>query len=675
MASASTMEFAQTQLQSALQLHRAGRLAEAEALYLQVVHAQRANHEALHLLGVCQHALGNFAAAERSIRASLKLRPAVATAHLSYGNALRELGRLPEAIQSYGRAAGLDPRLALAHYNLGTALEEAGRPADAIASYDRALALGPHAPSQAGKANCLVAQGKTAGAAAAYEAALALDPELTDARVNLAALLGAMGRWRDATAQLQSVLSRQPQNLAALRSLAASLNAQGRPAEALEAVEALRARVPDDVELMILHARALSGRRRLPEAAELLERVVALQPHNPAAASDLASCLGMLGKVDRAAERCADAIARFPGDGQVQLTQGFIAFQTGDFERARATFDEVLERWPDIPRGRLHRALLHLLHGEFAAGWPLFEHRWNDPGGWTPGREFAQPQWRGETDPASEILLVHAEQGLGDTLQFCRYVPALAERAGTVVLEVPAPAFDLVRRAMPASVVVVRAGAPLPPFTRVCPLLSLPLVFGTTLETIPRAHGYLKADPGRLQRWNARLGPQRGPRIGIAWSGNPGHHNDRQRSLALERLRGVLQVRGPDGRPMEFVALQNEITDGDRVALESLPRLTYLGDAIEDLDDSAALAELCDLVISVDTSAAHLAGALGRPLWVLLPHVPDWRWLLEREDSPWYPSARLFRQASRGGDWDPVVARVESALAGFVRQAAPVPAG
>jgi len=666
MALASSNERPEELLQAALNLHRAGRLGDAEALYEQLLRLQRNNADGLHLLGVCRHAQGDFAAAERHIRGALKIRPTMAAAHLSYGNALRELGRLAEAAQSYARAAGLDPTLALAHYNLGTAYEEAGRHGDALASYERAMALGPHAPAAAGRANCLAVQGRAVEAIAAYEAALAIDPEPADVRVNLAVALSMAGRVEDAVAQVRAVLARHGDHPAANRTLAALLSAQGRPGDALAAVEQARAAAPDDPELLLLHARALSGQRRLPEAAALLRQLVQRQPEHVGGLNELAAHLAALGQTDEAARICDAALARNPQDLHLQFTRGYIAHRQGEYGRARGMYEAVLARSPEMPSGAFQLGMLDLLQGDFAAGLPRFEQRWNDARGWLPAPRYSQPPWRGETDLAGSRLLVHCEQGLGDTLQFVRYVPLLARRGVRVVLEVQPPVLELVRRAMPAEVTVVARGGALPPFDRVCPLLSLPLACATTLESIPAAPAYLAADPARVRIWQARLGAPRGLRVGIAWSGNPRHHDDLQRSISLARLRELMQ--GSPG--VEFIAVQNDIADADRDHLAELPQLTYLGEAIADLDDSAALLAGCDLTISVDTSAAHLAGATGRPVWILLPFVPDWRWMLEREDSPWYPTARLFRQGRRD-DWSAVLERVRHELAAFVRRAGP----
>jgi hypothetical protein len=275
-------------------------------------------------------------------------------------------------------------------------------------------------------------------------------------------------------------------------------------------------------------------------------------------------------------------------------------------------------------------------------------------------RPFPQPLWLGESDLTGKTILVHAEQGLGDTLQFLRYVPSIAARGGAVVLEVQ-PALLPLLAAQPqlmAHLASLHAyGDALPHFDCHCPLLSLPLALGTMLETIPGGVPYIDADPARVIAWRTELRSGDEPRIGLVWAGAKGHANDRNRSLPLTLLRPLLQ-RGD----LRFVALQREQREGD-AAILAASGVVDAGGRLETLADTTAIIAGLDLVITVDTSIAHLAGAMGKPIWVLLPFCPDFRWLIERDDSPWYPSARLFRQTA-AGDWAGVVKRVSEALVG-----------
>ena len=281
-------------------------------------------------------------------------------------------------------------------------------------------------------------------------------------------------------------------------------------------------------------------------------------------------------------------------------------------------------------------------------------------GGWprTPGLRATSiaPLWLGDAPVAGKTVLLHAEQGLGDTIQFCRYAPRVAALGARVVLEVQRPLVDLMKTLAGPAAVVARGDA-LPDFDLHCPLLSLPLAFGTRLDTIPAEVPYLRAPPGATD-WDARLGAKR-PRIGLVWSGNPGHKRDRDRSIPFYALLPLLDL------DATFVSLQKEVRPADAAVLKQTGTVIDAADALTTFSDTAALIAALDLLITVDTSVAHLAGALGKPVWVLLPQVPDWRWLLERDDSLWYPSARLFRQNDTRA-WGPVIARVRDALSELV---------
>jgi hypothetical protein len=291
--------------------------------------------------------------------------------------------------------------------------------------------------------------------------------------------------------------------------------------------------------------------------------------------------------------------------------------------------------------------------GEFAAGWKEYEWRWRRRE--SPGAgEFPAPWWLGKEDLRGRTILLHAEQGLGDTLQFCRYARLVEACGAKVVLQIE-PALRALLGTLAGVSQIVVPGEPLPPFDFHCPLLSLPLALGTTLDNIPAEIPYLHADRKKVARWQGKLGRRTQPRIGLAWSGNPSQTKDRNRSLPLAALEALLEL------PVQFVCLQKEIRPGDAPALQRHPQLLHFENAIGDFSDTAALVECCDLVIAVNSSVAHLAGALGKPVWIPLAFVPDWRWLLGREDSPWYPGARLFRQ-SRPGQWDDVVRRMAREL-------------
>jgi hypothetical protein len=276
-------------------------------------------------------------------------------------------------------------------------------------------------------------------------------------------------------------------------------------------------------------------------------------------------------------------------------------------------------------------------------------------------RSFTQPLWLGQNEIAGKTVLLHAEQGFGDTIQFCRYVPLVTARSARVILEVQEPLRELMA-SLAGTTQVVPLDSVLPDFDVQCPLLSLPLAFKTRLATIPSAVPYLGAPSQAVMDWDTSLGPKRRPRIGLAWSGRPTHKNDHNRSIPLGALLPLLDI------DATFVSLQKDVRPADAKVLNERSDLLHFGDEIRDFADTAAIISNLDLVIAIDTSVVHLAGALAKPVWVLLPFMPDWRWLLDRDDSPWYPTARLFRQDATQA-WDNVIARVHAALRDFIQRA------
>jgi hypothetical protein len=273
-------------------------------------------------------------------------------------------------------------------------------------------------------------------------------------------------------------------------------------------------------------------------------------------------------------------------------------------------------------------------------------------------RKLGKPLWLGEYPLGHKTILLHAEQGLGDTIQFARYAPMLARAGAKVALEVQPELKDLLAGLDGVQACVAR-GETLPAFDVHCPLGSLPLALKTDADSVPAPIPYLKADSARIDSWRAKIETLPGKRVAIAWAGHARHVNDRNRSLALTQLAPLFACEG-----VSFVSIQRDLRDGDAECLARYGNVTHVGDGLADMADTAAVAALVDLTVAVDTSVVHLAGALGRPVWIMLPFCPDWRWGLVQETSPWYPQARLFRQPAVG-DWASVVATVGDALSGF----------
>jgi tetratricopeptide (TPR) repeat protein len=325
-------------------------------------------------------------------------------------------------------------------------------------------------------------------------------------------------------------------------------------------------------------------------------------------------------------------------------------------EEALGYFDRAIAVDPGYAEAHLNKAIVMLRLGDLQRGWIEYEWRWKCPSQNLGDRRFDKPLWLGGEPIAGKVVLLHNDQGLGDALQFCRYVPLLKARGADIILEIDGPLNALLSR-LPGISRCFAKGAQLPTFDFHCPLTSLPLAFSTTLDTIPSEVPYL---PRASDGAGPQLGPSKRPRIGLVWSGNPNHLNDHNRSVPLENLLPLL-----DGVDAQFVSLQKNARPEDEELLRQRSDVLDLGPALRDFADTAAVVEQLDLIISVDTSVVHLAGGLGRPLWILLPYIPDWRWLLDRDDSPWYPTARLFRQTATR-DWPVVVERVREALVDWI---------
>jgi hypothetical protein len=400
---------------------------------------------------------------------------------------------------------------------------------------------------------------------------------------------------------------------------------------------------------------ALRDLGRWEDAAVSYSRAVAEAPRYVEAHCNRGNALQQLERWDEALICYDEAIDISPDLAMLHSNRGVVLKELGRFEESLTSFDRAIALRPGYATAYFNRAIVLLSQGDLARGFADYEWRWEDKSGsvYKEKRAFAQPRWHGE--PLSgKTVLFYSEQGYGDTLQFCRYVPLLAGMGARVILEVRTPLVNLLAD-LPGVSQLVPLGSPLPAFDFQIPSMSAPLAFKTTLETIPLAERYLMSDPAKVAEWQERLGEKRRPLIGLAWSGNAAHAKDRRRNVGLEQLLAGL----PDG--IEYVSLQKDMRERDLEVMRAHPELLNVSDGLQDFSDTAALCECMDLVISVDTSVAHLAGALGRPAWILLPFQPDWRWLLERSNSPWYSSVRLYRQAAPD-DWRQPLERMAADL-------------
>ena len=446
---------------------------------------------------------------------------------------------------------------------------------------------------------------------------------------------------------------------------AARLYKEGLTADAEAACAAVLLAAPRNAAA--LHLQGLIALRAgdVARGAGLMAQSIAIEPRDALAQSNYAAALLAQNDYEPALAAVDAALALQPGFPRARDNRAAIlanwatslrssaveAVRQGRLDAAGVDFAQAVALDPDHADAHISLGILALQQGDYARGWSEYEWRWKSPSLAIADRGFAAPQWTGQP-LAGKTIFLHNEQGFGDAIQFCRYVPMIVALGARVILEVPAPLVSLLRQ-LPA--IVMARGESVPDFDFHCPLVSLPHAFKTDAASIPSAPRYLKADPAKVAEWQTRLREKKAPRIGLTWSGNPEQTNDKNRSIALAKLLTAL----PKG--FEYVSLQKDVNTADMAVLLAGLGIRHFGDVLADFSDTAALTGLMDGVVSVCTSTLHLAGALGKPTLALLCSNPCWRWLLGREDSPWYPRTTLYRQDTPG-DWSPVLARTAEAL-------------
>jgi tetratricopeptide (TPR) repeat protein len=636
-------------------LYELKRFEEAVASYDRALALRPDYAKAFYNRGLALHELERFDEALVSYERALDLRPDYAEALSNRAITLHALRRFEESLTSCDRALAISPDYAEALYNRGATLDELTRFDEALESYDRALALRPdYAEVLNNRGIALHKLQRFDEALANYERVLAVQPENAGAFHNRAVTLQALRRFDEALASEDRSLALRPESPEGLSNRGTTLHELKRFDEALASYDGALALRPDHAEALNNRGNTMHELKRFEEALASLDRALALRPNYPEALYNRGVTLHALGRFDDALTSYDQALAVRPDHAETLGNRGNTLLELQLFDEALTSYQRSLAVRPDYPDAHWNMSLVQLLAGDFFNGWREYEWRWKIEGLGLFKRGFVQPLWLGESEIAGKTILLHSEQGYGDTIQFCRYAPLVAARGARVLLEVPASL-----RALMTSVAgvaeVIAPGDTLPHFDAHCPLLSLPLAFRTELETIPALAPYLSPPADAAQLRNITKGSKRRLRVGLSWSGSPTHKNDANRSISLRSLWQLLELNA------DFVSLQKDVRPEDAKLLKDRSNLVHFGEKLDTFSDTAAVISNLDLVISVDTSIAHLAGALAKPVWILLPKVPDWRWLLAREDSPWYPTARLFRQDTQG-EWSSVIRRVHFEL-------------
>jgi tetratricopeptide (TPR) repeat protein len=579
---------------------------------------------ALHESGLDHRRAGRHRDAQHCCEQTLAADSSHAGALHLMGLLSLDAGQHDHALDWIVRAVRQDPRPEYLS-SLGSTLQQQGRHEEALNVFDKAVQL---RPGDAGLwkhlSGALMELQRPADALLSSQHALKLNPRDWDAAYRSLFLLHALGRFEEALAHFDLYTELQPDHLPALQ----------------------------------LRALSLRGLGRFEEALADNQRAIALDPANADTCNNIGDALQSLGRREQALQWFDRAIDLRPDLIQALMNKAFVLTQLHRFDQAVAVHQRVLLLDPANAAAESDLAQLQLLRGNFAAGWPGREARRKLASTTYP--KFSQPMWLGKEAVEGKTILVYNDEGIGDSIQFARYIPDLAARGARIILAVEAPACSLLSELPDVSQCIAKSLTTPPAFDLHCPMCSLPLAFGTRLDTIPSGIAYLPCPPeARMQAWEHRLGPRDKLRVGLVWSGNPNHGNDRNRSLPLRLLARVLDA------DASFVSLQRDVRPDDQIVLRERTDIVDLTAGLTDFRETAALVSCLDLVITVDTSVAHLSAALGCPTWILLPHTPDYRWLLDRDDSPWYPTARLFRQ-SETRDYASVLDRMATELQSLI---------
>ncbi len=632
----------------ALAHHQSGRLAEAKALYQAALALDPGHADSLHLLGVIACQEREPEAAVALIGRAIAQKGGVAAYHSNLGSALLDLDRAEEAEAAFRTALDLQPAYAEAWCNLAAALLELRRFADAEAAARRALALAPaHPEAHLNLGMAEMRLKRLEAAAASFRAALALAPRMAKAHRNLGVVLKELNQFDAALLCYGRALLLEPDSPDTHLNLGNLLLALRRYEEALGAAEETLRLKPDSALAYLCLGNALDALGRHDEALAAHDQALARTPAFAEALSNKGNVLKELARFDEAEAACRAAIALKPHYAQAHSNLGNVFKEQNRLDEALACYDRALELDPDYAQGHLNRGITRLLRGEEALGWPDYDWRWRLSDWPDRDRLHTRPLWRGEPGEGRSIL-VFPEQGLGDQINYCRHVPQLAALGWRVVLDC-APALAGLLSGLDG-VSLPPPGQPLPDTDVQCPMLSLPRFLPAT--NVP----YLTADPDRAAAWRDRLAALPGHKIGLVWRGNPAMRRDRNRSLPAQAFAALAALPG-----LTPVILQKDARPEELAALALPPEALVAGPALHDFADTAALIAALDLVVTVDTSVCHLAGALGRPVWTLIEFAPDWRWRLGSERTPLYPSMTLFRQPAPR-QWAPVLATVRQRL-------------
>lgn len=588
---------------------------------------------------------------------SLIADPNQAVAHHNLAAALMQQHRYDEAERHFLRSIDIKPTYLDAIKQLAGLYLRNNQFAKAHQQYQTAIAMAPQlAELYYYDAMALKHLNQLEPMLARLKNCIKIDPNYLDANSQYGELLIHTKKYPEAIAHYEQIVKVSPNKRTPYFKLGLAHYQLKQFETALTYYDQAFALNANDYDTLNNRGLALIELKRLDEALDSFTRAIQIDHNKPSAYNNKGSCLRSQNQLHEALHEFRLAIVADPNLADAHNNLGLTYMDLGRFEEALTYFNHALTINPNYAQVKFNLGVLKLRYGDYHEGWPLYESRWDVN---IQGTSKLSPSWLGEELLIGKSIHIYAEQGLGDTLQFCRYIPLIkAYKPNHIMVEVQGPLLTLLQNtwAHDPQITVLRAGEKLPHVDCHCPIMSLPLVFKTMVDTIPAPEQYIHTDEKHLNVWAHTLGKSNKLRVGIVWTGAKLHKNDFNRSIQLRQLAPLLEL------DVEWYCLQKEIRSIDNFSLKRFPQVELHHKNISDFSDTAALIAQMDLVIAVDTSVAHLAGAMGKPVWLMLPFSADFRWLMHRDDSPWYPSMQLFRQ-NNYGVWDDVILRVKEQLA------------
>lgn len=640
----------------ALLFHKTGDVNSAREIYLDLLNIYSNNTRLLNNLAMIGFQEGKFEWGLGFVEKSISLDPNQFAAYGNRAAALFALGRVDEAFADYNKAIHLNENYAEAYYNRGILHEKCGRQHEALTDYDKAIELrSNYTNAYNNRGNILKKLERIEESLLSYEHAIRLNPRHAEAHFNRGVVLKELNRYQEAVNSYTSAFSLKSDYVDAYNNCGNAYITLKRFEEALTCFQKA-------IEIDPKYAYAYNGvgnvlmeLKRFDEALVSYEKAITLNSATPFPHNGMGHVLQELKRFDDAILGYEKVMSLVPNSAGAYTNKGLAMQGLRNFDEALQNYNKAIELNPEMADPHWNKALLKILRGEYEEGWQLYEYRRYKQDLKDSYPIYEQPLWLGQNLVSTQVIYIYPEQGLGDFIQFCRYITLVEKLGAKVVLKVPNPLYALIKT-MKLSAKIVRNGEEVDEFDFHCPIMSLPLAFKTTVETIPSNIPYFFSDQLKKSYWERKFTyAAKSLKVGLVWSGSKDHKKDHDRSLRLEQLKPLFDL------PVAFYSLQKEVREEDQATLSQLSQIQQYSQELNDFSDTAAMVDNLDLIITVDTSVAHLAGAMAKNVWIMISYLPDYRWMLDRDDSPWYPTAKLFRQPAVG-DWESVIGNVKVAL-------------